>query len=205
MEHNDLRGTYNRIAKDWARDHADDSWWKKGADAFIARLTQEDAVLDVGCGAGMKSAYLAAHGLRVTGIDFSEEMITLARAAVPDSAFFVMDMRDLSQLQGTFSGVFAHAALLHIPKKEVLDVLGELAGKLKPRGYLYIAVKGARPGQQEEEIVAENDYGYEYKRFFSYFMLDELKRHITAMDMEVVYESSTPSGKTVWLQVIARK
>ena len=44
--------------------------------------------------------------------------------------------------------------------------------KLNPNGVLYLAVKEKR--KVEEEIATENDYGYEYERFFSYFTLDEI-------------------------------
>lgn len=201
----DLKATYNRIAKDWTKDHRDDTWWVEGTDKFVSYLNVGDTVLDVGCGAGTKSKYLAGKGLQVTGIDFSEEMIKLASQQVPTGKFFVMDIKDLSGLKNIFSGILAQAVLLHIPKKEVRHVLEQLKDKLNQGGYLYIAVKELKPGGKEEEIVVKNDYGYEYAMFFSYFTLDEIKEHLKNLQMEILYEDSVRAGKTKWLQVIARK
>lgn len=200
-----LKAIYNKIAKDWAKDHQEDSWWVEGINKFISYLNMGDKVLDVGCGAGTKSKYLIGKGLQVTGIDFSEEMIKLANQQVPAGTFFVMDIKDLSDLKNTFAGILAQAVLLHIPKKEVSHVLQQLKDTLDQNGYLYIAVKELRPGGKEEETVVENDYGYEYSRFFSYFTLDEIKGYLKNLQMETLYENSVQTGKTTWLQVIAQK
>jgi hypothetical protein len=52
----------------------------------------------------------------------------------------------------------------------------------------------------------ENDYGYEYKRFFSYFFPGELKEYVKASGFEVVFEDiSTATNSTGWIQIIAKK
>ena len=110
-------------------------------------------------------------------------------------------------MSDTFDGVFAQASLLHIPKKDAGDVVKKMARRLVLGGLLYIAVKEARAGNPEEEIVKENDYGYEYERFFSYFTMEELERYLADAGLIAVSKSRNPnkSGKTVWLQIIGRK
>jgi hypothetical protein len=83
-------------------------------------------------------------------------------------------------------------------------VLIGFAKLLKPGGYLYIGVKEPWPGQKEEGILKESDYGYDYERFFSYFTLDEVKRYFTDLGMGVVYGNVATAGKTKWAQVIGR-
>jgi SAM-dependent methyltransferase len=201
----DLQATYDRIAEDWHRDHQVDSWWVEGTDKFISQIPTGGNVLDVGCGSGVKSKYLAESGLRVTGIDFSAGMIGIAQREVPEAHFQVLDMRDVGSLPGEFDGVFVQAALLHIPKKEVSTVLAGLASKLKQGGYLYVAVKGMRPDGVEEEVVKERDYGYEYERFFSYFSEEELRSALESLGLSIVFAETKPSGRTAWVQLIARK
>lgn len=200
-----LKNTYNKIAGDWHKDHIDDTWWVKGTDAFISFLQPGARVLDVGCGGGTKSKYLVEKGFRVVGIDFSEGMIEIARREVPEAEFAVMDMGDLSRLDREFDGAFVQAALLHIPKKEVHSVLREFLSRLKPNGYLYVAVKEKNADQAEEEVKRENDYGYEYERFFSFYTLDELKQYFLDAGLEIVSEDVVPSGKTRWISVIGKK
>lgn len=202
----DLKNTYNKIAEDWHADHQQDDWWIEGTNTFISMLSSGAGVLDVGCGGGFKSGYLQQRGLRVTGVDFSEKLIAIAKREVSGPEFLVADMRDLSCLGSRrFDGVFAQASLLHIPKGEVTAVLAGLHALIKPDGLLYIAVKGTRPGGLEEEIKEENDYGYPYQRFFSYFEMEELEKHFESLGLEVVYKNTNPVGRTEWLQIIGRK
>lgn len=209
MDNKNLKDTYNKIAKDWHEDHKGDSWWVEGTDKFISFLKKGDLVLDVGCGSGTKSKYLNSKGLKVLGIDFSDNLIEIARKEVPNAEFMVMDIKDADKLEAFFDGIFMQAILLHIPKKEVISILKKILQKLKPGGYLYIAVKGKREGGADEEVLKENDYGYEYERFFSYFTPEELKEYFKDLEIKMVYEDMFPPSRatraTNWLQVIGQK
>ena len=205
IESMNLKDTYNKIAEDWHKDHQDDAWWVSGTDAFAALLKAGDTILDVGCGGGTKARYLAGKGFKIFGIDFSEGMIEIARREVPEAEFAVMDMKDLSHISREFDGVFAQASLLHIQKKEVHSIFHEFLSRLKPDGYLYVAVKEGDEGQLDEEIKKESDYGYEYERFFSFYTIDELRQYFLDTGLVIVCEDIISSGKTRWISVIGRK
>ncbi len=200
-----LRATYNKIAKEWHKDHAHDDWWIEGTNKFISFFKPGDMVLDIGCGAGTKSKYLMDRGFKVTGIDFSEEMIGLAKQEVPDALFQVLDLADIRELEGTFDGIFMQAVLLHVPKTESLKKVQEIAMKLKTNGFFYIAVKQMREDGVEEGVKEEDDYGCSYQRFFSYFTRDEIKKYFTDSGLTIVYEDVCGLGKTKWIQVVAQK
>lgn len=146
----DLKSTYNRIAEDWFKDHQNDTWLVEGTDKFASFLKSGSLVLDVGCGAGVKTSYLKKKGLKVVGIDFSEKMIEIAKQMMPNTKFLVADITEPLEIDERFDGIFAQAVLLHIYKKNVKLVLANLVNLLKPKGYLYIAVKGVKEGQREE-------------------------------------------------------
>ena len=197
----DLKLTYNKIAEDWHKNHQQDDWWVEGADKFVSFLKTDNIVLDVGCGGGTKTKYLIDKGLNVIGIDFSEKMIEIAKREVPKAEFRVLDLWDIENLKENFDGIFIQAVLLHFPKKEIKDILNKTVKKLKIGGYLYIAVKKIKEGQPEEEIKIENDYGYQYKRFFSYFTPDELRNLLLDLKMKIVYKNVAGC----WIQIISRK
>ena len=196
-----LKDTYNRIAEDWHRDHLKDDWWIPDAERFVALLPSQSLVLDVGCAGGVKSRWLKERDLRVIGIDISEKMIEIARGFCPDVDFRVMDMHDIGTLPETFGGIFAQASFLHLPKKDVPAVIAACVSRLESGGLLYAAVKEVRPGRGEEEHKTENDYGYDYTRFFSYYTLDEMKRLFTDAGLTLVH-AETVEG---WIQTIGRK
>ena len=187
------------------QDHEEDIWWIGGIDKYLSFLKSNSLILDIGCGAAIKSKYLIKKGFRVIGIDFSEEMIALAKEQASAGHFFVKDIKQPLDLEKIFDGVLAHAVLLHIPKKEVPDVLKNIIAPLKPDGYFCVAVKEQKPGNFDEELLKENDYGYEYERFFSYYTLEEMENYVINVGLHIVYKNITTSGKTNWIQIIAKK
>ncbi len=200
-----LSETYNQIASDWTWDHKEDTWWVPVTDRFIRLLKPGNLVLDVGCASGLKSRLMLEKGLNVVGIDFSEKMIELSKEKVPGGTFLVCDLKQVNTLPYEFDALFLQAVLLHVPKKDVLTVLRQMLTRLKPGGYVYIGVKERRNDQPEEEMVTENDYGYEYTRFFSYFTMDEVQAYFRELHVDLVFSEITSSGKTNWLQVIGKK
>src|SRR3989344_2417043 len=187
-----LKDTYNKIAELWHKDHSSDDWWVGGTDAFVSYLKTGCNVLDVGCGGGTKSKYLIGKGLNVIGIDFSENLLSIAKRECPQGRFLVMDINNIDALEEKFDGIL---------KKAV--------SKLNDGGYLYIAVKEKIEGGIDEETKTDNDYGYEYERFFSYFSLDDFKKYFKKIGLEMVYENVMPPSRTTrqsnWMQVIGKK
>lgn len=204
-----LKETYNKIAEDWHKDHGADTWWQGMADVFASYLKKGDRVLDVGCAGGVKSQYLVQKGLRVTGIDFSEKFIEIAKREVPEAEFLVMDINDIDKLREHFDGIFMQAVLLHIPKKAVGGILAKAVQKLNPGGYLYVGVKETVEGEMDEGVQKDNDYGYEFERFFSFFTSVEVEQWFSEVGLEIVYEDVKPpsrkSRNSNWVQLIGKK
>jgi SAM-dependent methyltransferase len=196
-----LRDTYDRIAVDWAKDHEGDTWWRDGTAKFASLLPPGARVLDAGCGSGQKARFFQDRGFRVLGVDFSEKLLDIARQTATASDFRLLDLRDIRTLHEQFEGVFAQASLLHIPKAETFSVIEGMVSRLVPRGLLYIAVKAQRAGHPEEEMVIENDYGYDYERFFSYYTMDEMRGHVERLGLSLVHGEVSQD----WMQLIARK
>ncbi|MDO8529950.1 MAG: class I SAM-dependent methyltransferase [bacterium] len=209
MENKKLKETYNKIAESWHKDHQTDNWWQEGTDKFVSLLKEGSSVLDVGCGGGTKTKYLINRGLKVLGVDFSENLIEIAKREALGGKYLVMDINNIDTLEENFDGVFMQAVLLHIPKKEAEGIIKKAVQKLNAGGYLYIAVKEKIEGGVDEETKVDNDYGYEYERFFSYFTLDEFKEYFRNAGLEMVYENVMPPSRTTrkskWMQVIGKK
>jgi SAM-dependent methyltransferase len=199
-----LKDTYNKIAEDWVKDHDRDDWWQDGADYFLSLLSKDSKILDVGCGGGIKTKYINDKGYQVKGIDFSEKMVDIAKRDNPNVDFELLDMYDVDTLKDKFDGIFVQASLLHIPKNRVVEVLTKMKSVLNSNGLIYIAVKGMRDDGIQEDTKVENDYGYEYERFFSYFTMDELKKYFRELDMEVIWEGENIPTATKWIQIIGR-
>jgi SAM-dependent methyltransferase len=70
----------------------------------LLRGTRDAIVVDVGCGAGRAVAELADQGVRVMGIDVSDQMIALARERWPRGEFRVGDAYALPLEDGEAAG-----------------------------------------------------------------------------------------------------
>jgi ubiquinone/menaquinone biosynthesis C-methylase UbiE len=131
----DFHSKANRYT--YAGRRADPSW--KAAIQEIVDVRGKD-VLDVGCGGGIYCRAFAEMGAkRVTGIDFSKEMIRTAQEKskdYPQIAFFVGDALD-TRLPGSQYDVILERALIH----HVTDLeacFREAYRLLKPQGVFIV-------------------------------------------------------------------
>ena len=91
-----------------------------------------ERVLDLGCGSGFVSGYLAERGFTVLGLDVSEEQIRLARESARDRglgdrlSFEVAGIERLRERGERFDGIVTHAFLHHLAADELNELLGDM-------------------------------------------------------------------------------
>ncbi|UCD20566.1 MAG: methyltransferase domain-containing protein [archaeon] len=100
--------------------------------------------LDVGCGEGYHSIYLAKKGFEVTGIDLSEKAIEYAKSNAKkvgvNIKFIAMDATNLEKLNEKFDFVLGWGFLHCIPSKKRKKYVEEIQNLLNPKGkYLSIS------------------------------------------------------------------
>jgi SAM-dependent methyltransferase len=99
----------------------------------------EARLLDLGCGSGYTSRFMAGPSTRVLGIDLSPAQIELAReasAADPNRdrlEFRVSGVADLRD-EDPFDAVLGHAFLHHLARDELELLLDDIAAVLRPGG-----------------------------------------------------------------------
>ena len=115
-----------------------DSTWSTSTRQFIrplldaAGVVEGMSVLDVGCGPGYVSAAATERGATAIGVDFSREMIGIAKRMFPGIEFREGDAQNLAFPDQTFDRVVANFALLHLANPE--RACAEAARVLKPGG-----------------------------------------------------------------------
>jgi len=206
MDVKKLKDTYNKIAKDYTKDHAEDTWDDDFIEYFSQELPRGAKVLDLGCGPGTDSVKLAKKNkdFKIYGLDLSDELLKIASEQLPKANFLQGDMLQKFPYEDNFfDGVFAKASLVHIPKTEIGKVLEEMIRVAKKNGILHIAVKR---GEGEQEV-RENDYGYKYERFFSYWQSEEIKEVFNKYNLTLFKydEKVNPNTGSAWLKFLLRK
>ena len=189
--------TYDLITAEYARRNA--SAWSNLADhigILTASLPPGGVVADVGCGPGRDIALLRAQGFQVIGIDLS--LGQLRTNSLPD--IVQADMRQLPLRAGSADAIWCQAALLHIPRAAVPEVLAEFARALRPGGELYLSVAEG----DGEGFEAASKYGSNRRRWFTLHREPDLTALLAGAGFAVhLMRRSRDQG--AWLSIHARR
>ncbi len=112
--------------------------WRAAMVKAVRPLTAE-RVLDLAAGTGVSSAALARSGARVTGVDFSEGMLKVAREKYSDNELLDFKQADATNLP--FADNFFDAATISFGLRNVNDVqlaLTEMLRVVKPGGRVVV-------------------------------------------------------------------
>lgn len=104
----------------------------------FARMAGADAlVLDVAGGPGVDVRLLRDVGLRAASGDLSMECMRVARTFFPKGLLARWDYRALPFADGAFEGIWAPAALQHLPRRAIIPALQELR-RVQARGPIFL-------------------------------------------------------------------
>ncbi|MEW5810476.1 MAG: class I SAM-dependent methyltransferase [Actinomycetota bacterium] len=143
----DVRDSYDRVADSYVDmvrttgigDIRTHPWLKAAMDVFAGAVAPVGPVLDVGCGPGTVTAYLAERDIEVSGIDLSPRMIEHARRLHPTCRFAVGSATDLELPRQSLGGILGWWSLFNLPRNVLPAVVDSFAAALRPGGQLMIA------------------------------------------------------------------
>jgi SAM-dependent methyltransferase len=154
------------------------------------------AILDFGCGPGRDLQAFAERGHAPVGLDGAAPFVAMARAHGHD--VWHQDFLALDLPAERFDGVFANAALFHVPSAELPRVLLALRATLKPRGVLF----SSNPRGTDEE-------GWNRGRYGAYHCLETWRRYMHAAGFAEIEHYYRPEGlprdQQPWLASVWRK
>ena len=186
--------------------NAEDFWQgTRGHDVSqnIAALLQHIAgepphvILDLGCGPGRDLKVFAALGHTAIGLEGSARFAAMARAH-SGCTVWQQDFLKLALPPQHFDGVYANAALFHVPGQELPRVLRELHATLKPGGVLFSSNPHGR-----------NDAGWNGGRYGIYHDLETWRRYLSAAGFNELTHYYRPEGlprdQQPWLASVWRR
>ena len=110
-----------------------------------ARVSNGSHVLEIGSGPGHVAHKLAEAGAHVTGVDFSAQMVGVARRHYPGITFQEADAEQLPFAANSFDAVVSNFVVHHLARPTI--VFQEVCRVLKPGGRFAFAVFGAPEAQ----------------------------------------------------------
>jgi SAM-dependent methyltransferase len=154
-------------------------------------------ILDFGCGPGRDLKTFRELGHVAVGLEGAASFAAMARAH-SGCEVLEQDFLALRLPSARFDGVFANAALFHVPRQELPRVLAELRATLKPRGVLF----SSNPHGNNEE-------GWNRGRYGAYHDLETWRRFLAAAGFEELNHYYRPPGlpraQQPWLATAWRK
>lgn len=146
-----VQDAYKQIAKSYLKKVRSGDLDHRFVEKFLTLFQPGQKILDAGAGTGeMSREMMDHHQLDVQAIDFSPDMVKLAKKEHPGLRVRRMDLRKLAFPAKTFDGVFAMYSLIHIPEGDVPDALLGINRVLKPGGYVYLALQEPRQRMQKD-------------------------------------------------------
>ena len=156
--------------------HADSFWEgtrdhdvSQNRDALLEHLRGEGPfrILDFGCGPGRDLKIFRDAGHQAIGLEGAERFVQFARQFSGCEVWY-QDFLRLQLPAEYFDGVFANAALFHVPSQELPRVLEELWATLKSGGVLF----SSNPRGDNEE-------GWNGERYGVYYNLKRWRELVT--------------------------
>lgn len=186
---------YDRIAADFAKMR--DSFYKeqKYLDLLISYLQPNAHILDVGCGSGNPIAsYLIKKGFRVTGVDGSKELLTIAALNCPTMNTVCGDVRTVV-LNEQYDALLEWWCLFHVPKQDHEHMIARFAKWLKKDGLLEFTSGDA-------EYEARNSDMLNQELYFSSLSVEGYENALKKNGFELLLRENDQEHHLVW---IARK
>lgn len=166
-------------------------------DKFLEKLNPDAYILDFGCGAGRDTKYFLSRGYQMDAVDGSEQ---LCRIASEYTGIKVRQMlfQELDEKE-KYDGIWACASILHLPKKQLREVLKNMYAALKSKGWIYISFKyGEFEGERNG-------------RYFTDFTTDTFKDFIHDMhglkieEQWITGDVRPGRGEEKWLNLLLQK
>jgi len=161
-------------------------------DAVMAKYPAK--VLDIGIGTGMLAAKLYEQGNIVTGLDFSPDMLAIARSKMPDAVLY---QYDFSQglppgLTGEkFDCIISTYALHHLPDELKITFIKSLLPFLSDNGVILIGDIGFPTRTEFLACKSQNEDDWDEDEY--YFVFPELAESLEGV-FAVAYKQVSHCG-----------
>jgi SAM-dependent methyltransferase len=155
--------TFSRLADLYAEKYFHLDMYDRYLEQFVQRIEPQGAsVIDVACGPGNVSAYLAKArpDLKLIGVDLAEGMVKQARLRVPSAEFLVKDCRHIGELGHVFDASAFAFGLSYLTDDDANRFFSSLNAILADSAILYLSTITGEPDSSGFEKSSSGDKVY---------------------------------------------
>lgn len=177
---------HDNIAKKYYKAYKDDKSDLEYIDKFLERCNHK--ILDLGCGMGHYSKYMQSKGYEVIGVDFSKEMLKIARETTENIKYIEADICELPEdIDKDFDGVLIAYVLQHLSKEETAYCLLDLKKYIIKNSNILIFLREGNSVLKEKEPFNPN-FEYTIKEYTN----DEIVELLEEYGYEIISVENKP-------------
>lgn len=171
---------HNFEAPDFVRKHI--PFYEK-----VLQFTQNDRILDAGCGIGSYTREFAQRGYHVVGLDKSSNFLSEARKITQSENLeieFVFGDYNEMDFEQPFSVIFFEGSFFYESKAGLVILLQRIHNNLRPDGRLYFVHSNPHIRKQQFPIVN----------------LSEIQKNVYVLEM-AEYDENNGGERCVWVKI----
>lgn len=161
---------FDEFAEEYASRFDNVSGYHNQLSYFVHQvITTCPAVLELACGPGNVTKFLKNHfpESRILAVDLAPKMIELARKALPEVDFRVMDVRNVSVIPEKFDAVMCSFCLPFLSKEDAAKLIADCAVLLNSGGIVYLSTMEGdehRAGFEKTSFSGDSEVYFNYHR-----------------------------------------
>ncbi len=184
----------------------------------VLRKRKDKKILDLACGTGRHTLFLAEKGFHVTGTDISETALRIVRKEmkkrrIKNIRVCIGDMHKIPFKKESFDAVVCTRAIYHGKRKQIQKAIAEIHRVLRPKGlFLFNALTTNHPDYRNGKRIEKNTFVHVHQseylvphHFFSKEETLALLKRFRILQFKPMHYSDLPGNKPNEFEIIAEK
>jgi len=188
--------TYDIQACNYAAEWEEDQAPPDDLRAAVRAYFNDGLTVDVGCGSGRDTAWLAGQGFEVMGVDAAPGLLAEARRRHPEVTFDVDALPSLPGLgDRIFTNVLCETVIMHLVQPDAIAAVRRLCSLLAPGGTLYLSWRVGDGADRRDDA----------GRLYAAFATGAVRATLADLEVLLDEERVSASSKKVIHRIVARR
>ncbi len=183
-----VENVFNKIAETYVNHFGEDWEFINEIEDFASNFEPNSTIVDLGCGSGYITEFLTKKDLNAIGIDFSSEMIKIAKKKYPNNRFILDDFINLKKYfkEDSVDGAILIYSLYFVPKEQLNEFFKILSNVLKKGAkVLFVTQIGNEEKYVKTSIMLES--GVDETIYVNYNMKEQLEELLSNNNFTIDY------------------
>ena len=183
-----VENVFNKIAETYVNHFGEDWEFINEIEDFASNFEPNSTIVDLGCGSGYITEFLTKKDLNAIGIDFSSEMIKIAKRKYPNNRFILDDFINLKKYfkEDSVDGAILIYSLYFVPKEQLNEFFKILSNVLKKGAkVLFVTQIGNEEKYVKTSIMLES--GVDETIYVNYNMKEQLEELLSNNNFTIDY------------------